>query len=135
MMYPAQTSFIPVIVAIVRFTEEHGFGGLYPFWYLGSTPVKYLTGPVVPSLLTALHKVLGGVSLFDLSFFLILTSFLVSSVGWGMLAWQLSGRRIYCYIENLYQPFTSSCRLKGLPDISEECHPDLIGRQSADIVN
>ncbi|KKR64926.1 MAG: hypothetical protein UU05_C0034G0006, partial [Candidatus Curtissbacteria bacterium GW2011_GWA1_40_47] len=104
-MYPAQTSFIPVIVAIVRFTEEHGFGGLYPFWYLGSTPVKYLTGPVVPSLLTALHKVLGGVSLFDLSFFLILTSFLVSSVGWGMLAWQLSGRRIYCYIVGLLTLF------------------------------
>ena len=100
-MYPSQTSFIPVTVAIASFIEKHGFGGLYPFWYLGSTPVKYLTGPVVPGLLLALHRFLDGFSLFDLSLGLVVVAFLFSALGWGILAWMLSGRRLYGYIVSL----------------------------------
>jgi len=101
MFYPAQTSFIPVTVAIASFIERHGFSGFYPFWYLGSTPVKYLTGPVVSSLLMALHRFLGGFSLFDLSLGLVVVAFLFSALGWGILAWMLSGRRLYGYIVSL----------------------------------
>ena len=101
MFYPAQTSFIPVTVAISSFVEKHGFGGLYPFWYLESTPVKYLTGPVVPSLLIALHRFLGGFSLFDLSLGLIFVAFLFSALGWGLLVWMLSGEKFYGFIVSL----------------------------------
>src|SRR3989344_7777309 len=97
-MFPAQTSFIPITVALARWVEANGFGGLYPYWYLGTTPVKYLTGPVVPELLWGLHKLFGGFSLFDLSFVLLVASFLLRSAGWGILAWKLSGKKSYCFI-------------------------------------
>ena len=55
-MFPAQLSFIPVTVALTRFIEANGFVGTYPYWYLGTTPVKYLTGPVVPGVLVGLDN-------------------------------------------------------------------------------
>ena len=80
-MFPSQTSLIPITVALAKFTAANGFGGLYPYWYLGSTPVKYLTGPVVPGVLVGLHQLLPNFSLFDLSYFVILTSYFISAIG------------------------------------------------------
>ena len=55
-MYPPQTSLIPAAVALTRYIAEHGFSGNYPYWYLGTTPVRYLTGPVVPNILIVLKN-------------------------------------------------------------------------------
>src|SRR3989344_282543 len=93
-MFPSQTSLIPITVALAKFTAANGFGGLYPYWYLGSTPVKYLTGPVVPGVLVGLHQLLPNFSLFDLSYFVILTSYFISAIGWGILSGRLSGSRM-----------------------------------------
>lgn len=91
MLYPPVTSFIPVTIALVKYIESHGFSTLYPYWYLGSTPVKYLIGPVVPVVLVGLHKVLPNFSLFDLSLWLVVACQLLSALGWGVLAGNLSG--------------------------------------------
>ena len=100
-MFPAQTSLIPATVALVRWIEASGFSDLYPYWYLGTTPVKYLIGPVVPGVLIGLHKILPGASFFDLSIHYLLFTICISSVGWGILAWKLSGRKSYCFIVSL----------------------------------
>lgn len=93
-MYPAQTSFIPLTVALVKFVAEGGsIWGNYPYWYLGSTPFRYLTGPVVPAVILSLHALFGGYSLFDWSLVLIVAAWLVAALGWGFLAWQLLGKR------------------------------------------
>ena len=55
-MYPPHTSLIPAAVALTRYIAEHGFSGNYPYWYLGTTPVRYLTGPVVPNILIVLKN-------------------------------------------------------------------------------
>jgi len=93
-MYPPQLSFIPVSVALARFIEGGGdIWGNYPYWYLGSTPFRYLTGPIVPFLLAGLHKLIPQFSLFDLAYFTLITSLLILSLGWGFFAWQLSNQR------------------------------------------
>ena len=85
-MFPAQTSFIPVSIALARYLEQGGsIGDNYPYWYLGTTPYRYLTGPVIPWLLTTLHKIFPLLSLFDLMFFLIAAFFLLGGVGWYCL--------------------------------------------------
>lgn len=94
-MYPAQTSLIPVTVAITRFLESNGFSsffGVYPYWYLG-VPARYLAGPVVPFLLIGLHKILPNVTLFSITIYLIIFSFLASAAGWGVLAKRITGKR------------------------------------------
>jgi len=90
MIYPPQVSMIPVAVALARFTQTHGFSGNYPYWYLGTTPVRFLTGPVVPILLIGLHKIVFFLSYFDLVYVLLVVSFFASSVGWGILSGWLS---------------------------------------------
>lgn len=51
-MYPPQTSLMPVQVALARFLEQGGDIFVnYPYWYLGTTPFRYLTGPIPPSVL------------------------------------------------------------------------------------
>lgn len=92
-MFPAQTSFIPITVAVARWVEVNGFGGNYPYWYLGTTPIKYLMGPVVPGILVLLRKILPNFSFFDLSLLLIIVSYLVAAFGWGFLALKLSGNK------------------------------------------
>lgn len=92
-MYPAQTSLIPTTVAIARFLETNGpssFFRVYPYWYLGTTPLRFLTGPVVPLLITGIHKALPSVSLFSISIYLIWLSFFLGALGWGILAKQIS---------------------------------------------
>lgn len=93
-MYPAQTSLIPITVALARFAEAGGnIFGNYPYWYLGTTPFKYLTGPVVPYLLIGLRTIFPGFSFFDLAFFLIFISFFVQAAGWGIFVYKLSGNK------------------------------------------
>lgn len=92
-MFPAQTSLVPATVALARFAETHGFSGDYPYWYLGSTPFKYLTGPVVSGILVGLHKLFPEISFFNFSLFLLPTSYFLGSIGWGFLAWKLSGKK------------------------------------------
>jgi len=85
-MFSAQTSLIPVTVAIAQFIESNGIASLlgwYPDWYLG-IPARYLAGPVVPITLVLLHKLFINVSLFSISIYLIILSFLIGATGWGI---------------------------------------------------
>jgi len=87
-MYPPQTSLIPVTVALTRFFEAHGISSFfsnYPYWYLGTTPYKYLTGPILPLIISYLDKLIPNVSLFTITIYLIGSSFLLAAIGWGIL--------------------------------------------------
>jgi len=67
-MYPTQTSMVPVQVALARFFESQGWRAIfnnYPYWYLGTTPYRYLTGPILPTILTFIHKCLLRASFFE----------------------------------------------------------------------
>src|SRR3990167_6694861 len=89
-MFPAQTSLIPVTVALTSYIAQNGFSGNYPYWYLGSTPVKYLIGPVVPGILNGLNNIFG-VGLFNVSIALVIFSIFVSAAGWGAFTATISG--------------------------------------------
>ncbi|MFC1727799.1 hypothetical protein ACFL0Y_04715 [Patescibacteria group bacterium] len=91
-MYPPQTSFIPVQVALARFLESQGLKAIisdYPYWYLGTTPFRYLTGPVLPGIMSVIHRLLPGLDLFTV-FYLIL----------GMV-WPLGGVGVYLLLREL----------------------------------
>jgi len=90
-MFPVQSSFIPVTVALSRYIAEYGFFGLYPYWYLGSTPVKYLIGPIVPVILDTTNK-LTGLGLFNLSLLFVVFSIVLSACGWGIFTGHISGK-------------------------------------------
>ena len=86
-MYPSQTSLIPATVSLVRFFGEKGFSAFfqnYPYWYLGSTPFRYLIGPVVPILEIAL-KSLINVSLLSISIYLVIFFAVLGGIGWILL--------------------------------------------------
>ena len=92
-MYPSQTSLIPATVSLARFFEENGFSAfnhLYPYWYLGSTPFRYLIGPVAPVMLTALNKLFPTATLFTITIYIVLFSLLLSAAGWGLFSYALS---------------------------------------------
>lgn len=92
-MYPPQVSLIPVQIALARFFESRGFLALaenYPYWYLGTTPFRYLTGPVIPLAITALHKIFPSLSLFPLFYFLIAGFWLVGGGGVYLLTRELA---------------------------------------------
>jgi hypothetical protein len=93
-MYPAQTSLIPVQVALARFLEQGGnILGNYPYWYLGTTPYRYLTGPVLPTVLVGLHQILPGFSLFEIMLGLIGTAWVVGGFGIYWLVRELKGEK------------------------------------------
>lgn len=93
-MYPAQTSLVPVQVALTRFWEEGGdILGHYPYWYLGTTPYRYLTGPILPLVLTALHRVLPRFSLFEIMIGLVGLGWLFGSLGVYCLVKEWGGKR------------------------------------------
>jgi len=84
MWYPNQTSMMAVHVALARFLEKAGLMaafGKYPYWYLGSTPFRYLTGPVLPGILVGLHRAFPGLTLFELFFGLLGVFGLLGEVG------------------------------------------------------
>src|SRR5512136_2387298 len=92
-MYPPQTSLIPATVALVRFFETFGFAAFtknYPYWYLGTTPYKFLTGPIIPIAVSSIHQMLKNISLFDISIYLIIFSWLISALGWVILFFKIS---------------------------------------------
>lgn len=99
-MYPAQTSLIPITVAITSFLETNGIKALfgnYPYWYLG-VPAKFLLGPIVPIVTVFLHRILPNVSLFSIMIYLVLLSFLIASLGWGILARKISKSKVIGFI-------------------------------------
>ncbi|MBI2421155.1 MAG: hypothetical protein HYV38_03675, partial [Candidatus Levybacteria bacterium] len=90
-MFPAQTSLIPITVAITKYVAARGFGGNYPFWYLGTTPIKYLTGPIVPSALFGLKSLFQSTDYFSLAIALVFASQLIWAAGWFVFVKFLSG--------------------------------------------
>lgn len=100
-MYPSQTSLIPATVAVVRFIEQNGFGAFlrdYPHWYLGTTPTKYLVGPVVPLIMVGVHRLIPTASLFTIVIGLMLLSFVAGALGWGILTYKLTEQRLLAVI-------------------------------------
>jgi hypothetical protein len=92
-MYPAQTSLIPTQIALARFLDQGGDPfGFYPFWYLGTTPYRFLTGPVLPFILTFVHRLMP-LNLFTLFFLLVGISWLLGAAGFYGLVRQLKGNR------------------------------------------
>ena len=91
-MFPSETSLIPISVAVARFIEAGNslYSSWYSYWYLG-TPARYLLGPVIPYLMVVLGRILPFFSFFDLALILILLSYLAASLGWGSLAYKISG--------------------------------------------
>lgn len=82
MVYPAQTSLIPIQIALARFLEQgESVFGNYPYWYLGTTPFRYLTGPILPMVLAGLHKLLPFLSLFEIFLGLIGLIGLIGGIG------------------------------------------------------
>lgn len=95
-MFPAQTSLIPIHVALARFIENQGWRAIfsfYPYWYLGSTPFHYLTGPILPLTLVLVHKLLPGLSLFEVFLGLIGLSLPVGATGIYLLVREWKGSR------------------------------------------
>jgi hypothetical protein len=90
-MYPPATSLIPVQIALARFWETNpgGIWGNYPFWYLGSTPFRYLTGPILPFLLVTLHRFFPAQTLFNLFWPVLITAFLIGGLATFLLFNQL----------------------------------------------
>jgi len=105
-MYPAQTSFIPVQIALARWLNFNGwrevFTGNYPYWYLGTTPYRYLTGPVMPGLLVALDRLLGDWSWFDLMWLVMGISWLVGVAGVYWLVRELGGEKKAGMVSGLF---------------------------------
>src|SRR3989344_4817158 len=91
-MFPAQTSLIPVTVALSKYIAENGFEGLFPYWYFGTTPTKYLIGPVGPIILNSANS-LVGIGLFNLSILFVAVSIFLSAFGWGFFTWWISGNK------------------------------------------
>ena len=78
-MLPYQASLMPVHIALTRFFQEEGIGVFiknYPYWYFGTTPFRYLTGPVLPLLLTIADKLLYFLNLYE-TFFLLVAVFMI----------------------------------------------------------
>jgi hypothetical protein len=95
-MYPTQTSLIPVAVALVRFLGEKGisaFSLIYPYWYLGTTPFRFLTGPVLPFLTVFINKITGA-GYFDALIYLVLLSCLASAAGWAILVSKIKDEKL-----------------------------------------
>ena len=91
-MYPAQTSLIPVQIALARFLEQSGlsaFFGNYPYWYEGTTPFRYLTGPILPSVLAVIHRLVPSLSLFEIMFGVIGMAWVIGGIGVYLLVREL----------------------------------------------
>jgi hypothetical protein len=92
MIYPAQTSLMPIPIALARFLEQGGsFLGNYPYWYLGTTPYRYLTGPILTPLLASLHRLLPSLSLFEISLIATALFFAAGGAGLYLLVSELGG--------------------------------------------
>jgi hypothetical protein len=104
-MFPTQTSLIPVAVALARFLGEKGilaFTSNYPYWYLGTTPFRFLTGPVVPILTVFVKKLLPGTGYFNILTCLVLAACLASSAGWAVLISKIKDEKLTFAAFTLY---------------------------------
>lgn len=81
-MYPSQTSLIPTLVSLVQHIKDSGFLGNYPFWYLDTTPTKFLVGPIIPFIEILVKNLFLNVSYFDITIYLIILSYILGIVGW-----------------------------------------------------
>ena len=101
MIYPAQTSLIPVQIALARFLGSFdsfqslriNVFGNYPYWYLGTTPYRYLTGPIIPSILVGLHKIFSFLSLFEIMLGLLGMVWVVGGIGVYLLIREMTRLR------------------------------------------
>lgn len=94
-IFPAQTSLIPIQIALARFLVQGGnILGNYPYWYLGTTPYRYLTGPILPSILVLLHRIFPGLSLFEIFFGLIGLAFPLGAFGIYLFVKELGAARL-----------------------------------------
>jgi hypothetical protein len=96
-MYPTQTSLIPVSVALARFLGERGFSAFtsnYPYWYLGTTPYRYLTGPVIPILTVLIKNIASVATYFDISIVMIVLSCLISALGWTLFVARIKQEKL-----------------------------------------
>lgn len=87
---------MPLHIALARFWESAGLQGIlsnYPYWYLGSTPYRWLTGPILPFFLSSLHRLLPAFSLFEIFYLLTFFAWCVSSVGVYFLVLALGSSR------------------------------------------
>lgn len=83
-MYPALTSFYNVPVVLTRFIEINGWpawGQNYPYWYLGTTPLRYLIGPVVPGLMIWGQQLWPQLNLFEILMGLSLGFWIFGMIG------------------------------------------------------
>jgi hypothetical protein len=88
--FPAQSSLMPIQIALSRFIEQGGdIFGNYPYWYLGTTPFHNLTGPFVPGILALIHKILPDFSLFMIMFGVI------------GIVWVIGGVGVYLFMEEM----------------------------------
>jgi hypothetical protein len=95
-MYPPQTSFIAIQVALSRYLLEQGWQAVftkYPYWYLGSTPYRYLTGPIIPYLLILGHRLLPGLNMFEIFFILTGIMFAFGILGVFLFIKDLVGKK------------------------------------------
>jgi hypothetical protein len=91
-VYPGQTSLIPTQIALIKFWQQGGnIGGNYPYWYLGTTPYRYLTGPILPLFVSFLQKIFSSLSLFDVFWGITIFSWLVGIFGVFLLMKELGG--------------------------------------------
>ncbi len=85
-MYPPQTSLIPLGVILSSFVWKNGLSsifGIYPYWYQG-VPFLYIASPLYTLMMYGIKTLLPTVSFFQISYFLIFTSFLVAALGWAV---------------------------------------------------
>lgn len=72
----------------MRFFLANGlsaFNQNYPYWYLGSTPFKYLIGPVVPALFSLGNLLAPEAGIFTILIYLVIFGIILSGVGWILL--------------------------------------------------
>lgn len=92
-MFPSDTSLIPVTVALTQFLSDNGLSAFfqnYPYWYLGSTPFKYLIGPVVPIIGIMINSLIPALDFFQITFGILALALLLSIIGWVTLIGRLN---------------------------------------------
>ena len=83
---------MPIQIALARFIEQGGdIRGVYPFWYLGTTPYCYVSGPFIPAFIALLHGLMPDFSLFTIMFGLIGISWLIGGIGVYLLVQEFEG--------------------------------------------
>jgi len=94
-MYPAETSLIPITVAVARYLKIGGivsFFGTYPYWYLG-IPARFVSAPAIPLLLVLIQGIIPNLDFFSITAYLIIISFIFGVIGWGLLVGRIKKKK------------------------------------------